>query len=285
MASITQNTGIHGFSLPLLDALDLHCFWARFFDQVQYGYRGHHFSDDTLCYFRSGQGWIRRDGGEKQAWQAPCLFLFRKTVAYSAQATGPIQADSMHFRAELSGKPPVSLMDLLDVPPVLPADLTAPIAPILMQMSEEFLGKRLGSQWMLDGQLRILLAHFLRGWWPAQPADRTAAASRGLLRLAPALTWMTEHLAEPISVDAMAAQVGLSAGHFSAFFKQTFGTTPAQYLIQLRVDRARRMLITTDLTVNQIAHALGFTYPHYFIRQFKQSTQQTPAAYRAANTK
>jgi hypothetical protein len=129
MPSITQNTDFQRFSLPLLEALDLHCFWARFYDQPKYGYSHHHFSDDTLCCFLQGEGWVRLSGREKVFWQAPCLLLFRRTQAYDAFSPGPIQAHSMHFRCELAGKPPVSLLDLLDVPPLLPADLTAVIAP------------------------------------------------------------------------------------------------------------------------------------------------------------
>ncbi|MGH7146098.1 MAG: helix-turn-helix domain-containing protein [Planctomycetota bacterium] len=294
MASITQNVENQGFSLPLLENLDLHCFWARDYDQPTYGYRGHHFSDDTLCYFQRGAGWLARDrdgdrdgdgdGQARERWSAPCLFLFRKTVAYSAQAEGSIQATSMHFRAELAGRPPVSLLDLLDVPPLLPPALTATLAPMLTAMSAEYRGRRLGSQLMLEGHLRLLMAQFMRAWWTQAPREEPAAR-RGLTRLAPALAWMAEHIGAPVAVEAMAARVGLSAGHFRALFKQTLRSTPAQYLIQLRLERARRLLITSELTVNEVARTLGWSYPHYFIRQFKQGCGVTPAAWRAANAR
>lgn len=318
MPSITQNKGFQRFSLPALENLDLHCFWARFFDQPNYGYVRGHFSDDTLCYFQQGEGWVQLIGRERYEWRAPCLLLFRKTQWYAAQSPGAIQAHSMHFRCELAGKPPVSLMDLLDLPPLLAADLTPVVAPVMTAMTAEYLDKRLGSQWVLDGHLRLILAKLVRSAWStpeaAQPkssvsiaavastasgaasagsvssamaADLPAVGSarRGLNRLAPALTWMAEHLAESPPVDAIAAQVGLSAGHFTAFFKQTFRITPTQYLIQLRIDRARRLLLTSELTVSEIAHGLGFRYPHYFIRQFKREVGQTPAAYRSENSK
>lgn len=49
------------------------------------------------------------------------------------------------------------------------------------------------------------------------------------------------------------------------------------------IDKAKNLLLTTDLSINEIAYQLGFTYPGYFNRLFKNKTGQTPLAFRNIN--
>jgi AraC-like DNA-binding protein len=85
---------------------------------------------------------------------------------------------------------------------------------------------------------------------------------------------------QPPSIPDMATASGLSPGHFAAQFKQVFHITPRQYVNRLRIERARQRLLTTSLSIDQIAQSLGFAYTHYFDRLFKRETRQTPGAYR-----
>jgi transcriptional regulator GlxA family with amidase domain len=78
------------------------------------------------------------------------------------------------------------------------------------------------------------------------------------------------------SVAEMAARVSLSRAQFTRRFVAHLGTSPAQYLIQARIDRAHQLLTETGMSVTQVASALGYTDVPYFSRQYKQRTGTTP---------
>lgn len=90
--------------------------------------------------------------------------------------------------------------------------------------------------------------------------------------------WMEERLDQRVSVDAMAAQIGLSPAHFSREFKRKMGRTPWEHLIELRLDRARRML-SEDEGVSETALRCGFFDQAHLSRAFKQRFKVSPSAF------
>jgi len=76
--------------------------------------------------------------------------------------------------------------------------------------------------------------------------------------------------------------VHLSESRFRHLFKQETGTTPAQYLRDLRFQRAEVMLRTTFLSVKEIAEKVGTTSINHFMKDFKRRYGMTPGEYRTA---
>ncbi|MFC6162644.1 AraC family transcriptional regulator [Kribbella jiaozuonensis] len=79
------------------------------------------------------------------------------------------------------------------------------------------------------------------------------------------------------TVAEMAAKASLSRAQFTRRFVAQFGMSPAQYLIQARIDRAHQLLTESGMTVTETAAALGYTDVPYFSRQYKQRTGRTPS--------
>lgn len=92
--------------------------------------------------------------------------------------------------------------------------------------------------------------------------------------------WMTEHLDRPLSVDTLADRLAMSARNFARVFAQEFGTTPGHYLLQLRVEAARRLLEQTDKSLMQVAIACGFRSVDVMRRAFLRALGTTPLRYR-----
>jgi AraC family transcriptional regulator len=69
--------------------------------------------------------------------------------------------------------------------------------------------------------------------------------------------YLAEHLAESIPIKTLAQMVSLSESHFCRAFKQSFGRTPHAYLIGLRIERAKQMMMSTREPLSQIAFACG----------------------------
>lgn len=94
--------------------------------------------------------------------------------------------------------------------------------------------------------------------------------------------FVEERLHEAIPVRTLAAEANMSVTGFHRWFKEHVGSTPQQWVIAQRVARARRLLESTDGTVEQIAHHAGFGTATNLRQHFKRSMGTTPTAYRAA---
>lgn len=78
----------------------------------------------------------------------------------------------------------------------------------------------------------------------------------------------------------LAKRAGLSLPQFNRRFRALTGKSPIRYLIMRRIDRARKLLAETPLSLGEIADALGYSDIFYFHRQFRAETGQTPGAIR-----
>ncbi|CAM4069399.1 AraC family transcriptional regulator [Saccharibacillus endophyticus] len=82
------------------------------------------------------------------------------------------------------------------------------------------------------------------------------------------------------SLERCAERFGVSPYTLSRSFKQTYGQTFVDYVMNLRLEKARELLRTTDLKVNEVAEAVGYQ-PSYFIRLFRKQEGMTPGQYRS----
>ncbi|MBE6757000.1 MAG: helix-turn-helix transcriptional regulator [Ruminococcaceae bacterium] len=100
-------------------------------------------------------------------------------------------------------------------------------------------------------------------------------------RLEKSLQYIHDHLAERLSVAALAACEHLSVSRYRALFCDMMKQPPLEYVLALRMDLACRLLATSDMSVQEIALAVGYEDSHYFSRLFHKKTGITPLVYRA----
>jgi transcriptional regulator GlxA family with amidase domain len=92
--------------------------------------------------------------------------------------------------------------------------------------------------------------------------------------------WLPDHLADDLTVEALADRAGMSERSFGRVFRAETGTTPAAYVESLRVEAARRLLETSDLTVAVVARAVGLRHAETLHRAFRRRVGTTPDRYR-----
>lgn len=92
--------------------------------------------------------------------------------------------------------------------------------------------------------------------------------------------YMRDHLDEPIGLDVLANLVGLSRFHFCTAFRQATGSTPHNWLVNLRIERARQLLADPDLPVTEVALAVGYETPSAFTASFRKVVGVTPRDFR-----
>ncbi|PBC70512.1 AraC family transcriptional regulator with amidase-like domain [Streptomyces sp. TLI_235] len=109
------------------------------------------------------------------------------------------------------------------------------------------------------------------------PLSRPAAGRREIDELR---SFIGDHLDGDLSAPALAARMCLSERHFTRVFRQETGTTPAAYVEAARVEAARRLLESTDLSLGEVAAGCGLGSVETLHRALRKQIGTTPAAYR-----
>ncbi len=94
------------------------------------------------------------------------------------------------------------------------------------------------------------------------------------------IDYMNQHYDEPISLDTMSEISFLTTSAFSKKFKAETGTNYCEYLTALRISKASKLLVSSDLSVTEIAEKCGFQSSSYFTLMFKKYNNITPKKYR-----
>ncbi len=119
-----------------------------------------------------------------------------------------------------------------------------------------------------------------------KPDDAQPSISLGMLetyeqRVATVIRLMEQHLDEPLSIIQLANEIGLSIRRLEHLFSQTLNTSPCHYYLHLRLQAARRLVVDTRLSIQEIAVRTGFTSLSSFSRRFKQHFGKTASAFRS----
>lgn len=92
--------------------------------------------------------------------------------------------------------------------------------------------------------------------------------------------YLRAHLECPLRLETLAALVSLSVSHFCRAFKESFGTTPHAYIIRLRLELARQLMLTTQDPLSQIALACGMADQAHLSKLFRGEMGESPSAWR-----
>jgi transcriptional regulator GlxA family with amidase domain len=112
-------------------------------------------------------------------------------------------------------------------------------------------------------------AQFIRHDPPSSPSS-----------LAPLIEWMSKNFDASQTVEALAGRAGLAPRTFARRFREQTGTTPLQWLVTARIQRAQELLVESEASINQTALLAGFDSPVTFRGRFRRSVGLTPSEYR-----
>jgi AraC-like DNA-binding protein len=106
-----------------------------------------------------------------------------------------------------------------------------------------------------------------QGWRLRQIASAGAPAHR----IAGAIRWLKEHFVEPLSIELLARQVGMSPSAFHLHFKGVTALSPLQYQKRIRLQKARRLMLGEGLDAAETAFRVGYESPSQFGREYRRA--------------
>jgi AraC family transcriptional regulator of arabinose operon len=232
-----------------------------------------------LLYCVQGAGWYQLNQAEKQPLLANQWVILPAHVPhkYGADETTPWTIYWLHF----AGTQAMALHAHLQE--------QAPQAPTTIRPTEERfqLFEAIFSQLTLTASLAGVvqasarLGHFLFTLLPAAGSPTHPLAATGGVKQS--IQFMREHLAQSFTVQELAAQVGLSASHYAALFREQVGRPPIVFFNFLKVQHACQQLADSGLRIKEIAHQLGFTDVYYFSRVFTKLMGVSPRQFRQSD--
>src|SRR5215475_5635651 len=132
----------------------------------------------------------------------------------------------------------------------------------------------------LDSVEQALAAALINGFAVRHRPVRTYRGGLSPIRLRKVKEFVHAKLEDELSLSELAQSAGLSTAHFSEMFRKSTGETPHQFVLRLRVERAKEMLRSAESRVLDVAIACGFKTQQHFARVFRQLCGSTPTEYR-----
>lgn len=139
------------------------------------------------------------------------------------------------------------------------------------------------SQDIIVSQLDVLL-NYAERFYTRQFRTRNSVESDVLTRFQSILhAHFEEDKDSLITANDIASELAMSTHYLSDLLRNLTGMNTRQHIHAFLIERAKSLLLTTTLSINEIAFSLGFEYPQYFSRLFKSKTGQTPVEFRNMN--
>ncbi|PZQ47545.1 MAG: AraC family transcriptional regulator [Rhodovulum sulfidophilum] len=154
--------------------------------------------------------------------------------------------------------------------------ITATVAAV----ADEARARALGGPLYVEALARGLIVHLLRRYAAIERAEHDPPAGLSPARRRAIVDYVEANLGEALTLEAMAAELGLGPCAFARAFRRGFGVPPHAYVIARRVERARRMLVETTRPIKAIAAACGFADQAHLTRLFARELGTTPGALR-----
>lgn len=126
----------------------------------------------------------------------------------------------------------------------------------------------------------ILAIHLLRHYAAPRPAWRPSNGGLTGFKLRRVTDFITENHERDLALAEMASAAGISPFHFAREFKRATGLAPHQYLIKIRIERAKAWLAQSELPLVEVSLRAGFNNQSHFTRLFHKHTGMTPKTYR-----
>lgn len=231
-------------------------------------------SYNSLYFIREGEGWIKIDEQEYHPSPGQIVLMPAGSLhSISVVGDNTYRKFWCHFTAKVDT---LNLFQLIHLPHVL----DVPDESYMEQLFKELIDAYGSNAWTAPLQRNEILMKLVRHYLDIVP-DRQLSLSMlpDMQKLNTVFQYIEEHINDNVSVEQLAGLIHYNPNYFIRFFKSKMKMTPVQYIIKVRIEKTKGLLMTTDLTLEEIGKKVGMEV-HYLCRVFKQSTNMSPGEFR-----
>ena len=158
------------------------------------------------------------------------------------------------------------------------------LSAVFAAIHHELLEGAAGWREIVRSLVNQLAVYLLRSHINLKRSEELELSRVGMVdrRLRRALEFMHDNCGRELSLAEIAAAVYVSEFHFARLFKKITGTSPHAYLAAIRIERARKLLAETDLSITEVGARVGYNSQSHFTKIFRAATGLTPNTFRAA---
>lgn len=136
-----------------------------------------------------------------------------------------------------------------------------------------------------NGYVKLFVAALIESNERLYPSAVQEHTYPGVVYVKHAMEYISRHYREKIKINELADYIGVNRSYLTNTFKKTIGCSPQEYLVNLRMEKAKSMLLNTQKTINVIAEEVGYSDQLAFSKIFKQKCNMSPRAFREQENK
>lgn len=239
-----------------------------------------HLMSSALIFTIKGRAWFLLDGDEHHVENGYVCHAGKGTVLTILDITEHLEYYIIQYEASLPMPCSQDLLELLartEPFEIQYGFMVSHAAPLLTLLS------RMGQEWeqpeaMAKLQVKSLFYQFICELMGQLQHQQLEQASPDMVLQA--VRYMDEHYFESITADTLATLFNSSSRTMQRMFNKRLGLGPIDYLMQIRIEKAKELLCNTKAGLKDIAEAVGYVDNYYFSRLFKRYTGVSPSMYR-----
>ncbi len=229
---------------------------------------------NRFYFIIGGEGYIKIKGDEFYPKPGQLVLLPAGIVqSFSTVSEHTFTKYWCHFTANIGD---VNLFHMLKLSWMIDADDPAKVVQLMQDLVKYHMSREITAILRVKSILLELISCFIEHC-PVEQLQFTGSAS--LEKINALLRYIEQHLHQNITVDELAKLVHLHPNYFIHYFHKMTGSSPVQYINKQKMERAKQLLSSTDLSVTEISERVG-TQLYYFSKIFKKATGFSPTAYR-----
>lgn len=245
--------------------------YGHFVCDARYRVEREPFDSYLLIHTSSGTGVLETQLGRSECAAGEVL-LVDCNEPHCYYAAGSWEFDWLHFNGAASCALVQYILAQHGQKLALPS--TAPEAQLIGEICQRPAQPSRSAEIMTSAQVHRILATL------AAEQPQSGAARSDFALVMQAVDYINAHYAEKLTLAALAQRAHVSESAFSHAFKSATGFSPYDFVLNQRINEAKRLLNTTALPVGEIAEAVGFSNAANFVRVFRQKCGETPGSFR-----
>ncbi|WP_028547509.1 AraC family transcriptional regulator [Paenibacillus sp. UNC451MF] len=232
-------------------------------------------SYNKIYLIREGEGWLQI--GKEQLRPKPGELVFIPgglEQSYSVTTGTPYTMQWCHFKSNMNF---MRLFQLFGISKVVSVGENLELQQRFRELEEHRSDKGPSTSLKIQSSLFSIISYFIDH---AIMDKSQEAANDSIRKLTETIEYIDTFLTRELTIEELSQNAHFHPNYFIRIFKRHLGMPPMRYIHERRLEKAKLLLGSTDLTVGEIAHKSGFNDVSYFSAAFKKSAGVSPSEYR-----